>query len=809
MSIFTRKSLDILEFDAILENISQYSSTSYGIEKCHALAPDRSDQELDLTFDRIECIRGLLIREDSFSFAGVRNVDSALEKAEIPGSFIEPSELLDIRQLSKAATNLDNFITRRLPELSSLVELTEYLASLPQLEKNIENKIDPNDAEIKNTASTKLQKVRKDISSQKTKARNSLNRILADYSKKGWLQSDQPTISEGRPVLAVQNTHIGKIRGIVQGVSATGNTSFIEPAEMVEFSNRIFRLEEEEKAEVRRILAELTKEVRLHLDEIRSNIDVIGELDSLQSRAIYAEKVNGFRPGIKSTELNLVEARHPILLSRKGFDNTVPLSLSLGAESNVLVITGPNAGGKTVSLKTIGLITSLVYSGIIPPCGEGTSVPPIDSWHVVIGDDQSIEGDLSTFSGHISKLNDVITDKSPVKLVLIDEIASGTDPDEGAAIAMAFLEKAVEMSWWAVVTTHIGTLKAFAHRVNGIRNGSMQFDTESLSPSYRFMPDLPGSSYALEIAERVGLPEDVLSKARGHLGDERKRLEDLIEELSQRLSETEKQKRSLNIQQSQTSGLEKLLQERLEILNDEKKHLSEKLSKQAEEVLKDANRAVEKAVKTIRENQASKEAIKKAHQIVDEQKAAVKSIQRNMISGKKKPGKKAGKDIPKVYETSIQADVTNIKLEIGNTVKLENGEKGKISALKKNKVQVMVGSIKLWIDKEKVTPIVQQESKKPGKVRLSIGYEEDLSPVPTELKLIGKRYNEAEDLLHKYLGQLSISGTSRARIVHGKGSGTLSRLVHEVVESHPDVSSYRYGKPEEGGYGVTIIQMED
>lgn len=801
--------LDALHYDRVLEIIADRAATDYGRKHILALYPMPLGTRQDRDFLRIEALTIALQRDTALSFEDIRDVSDAVKRCKVAGSFLRPGELLDIAGVLIGAARLRKQIDDAGDLLEALVSISERLVDAPDLTRAIHEKIDMDSAVVKDSASSTLKDLRRSLQRARQKSRRSLDDMLKRYGEKGWLLETGYTVEDDRFVLAVKSPHRNKVRGIVHGHSASGGTVYIEPDNLVELGNEIRRLTEEELAEIRKILTELTDGVREHRDDLRSTMGAVAELDSLQARALYADACGAMRPDLGGDELRLVEARHPLLLHRKGLKDTVPLSLHLKSDARVLVITGPNAGGKTVALITLGLVTAMAHAGIIPPVGADTTVPALDLWHVIIGDDQSLESDLSSFSGHLTRLNQVFTEEGAIKLVLVDEIAAGTDPTEGSTLAAAFMELLVKKRWWAVVTTHMGELKLFAHKTKGVRNGSMQFDRERLLPSYRFQPDTPGSSYALEIAERVGLPQDLIRRARELLGEDRLRMEDLIGELSGRLKETEDLQRELEIQTTKTSGLQRVLQERLDTLDREKKKLAAEAAREAELLLKDANRAVERAVKEIRENQASREAIKHAHDLVDQQKAKMEDVRRGMTpERRKKPKKKATPEPapkpkpparPKPAPQPVDATVRT-----GSRVKLENGEKGDVLALQGQRAQVAVGSIKLWLPVDQLT-VIQGDTPKRGGIQVMMQPADD-EPVGMELDLRGKRYEEAEEELAKYLESLELAGMQFARIVHGKGTGALRSMVRKLLRQSGGDWSYRDGEPGEGGEGVTVIQ---
>jgi DNA mismatch repair protein MutS2 len=826
-----RAALSALDYDRVLDAVAELCLTGYGRDRILSLFPTFEPDQgwttridhvdtLEDEFDRIDALTKSVEREQPLPFAGIRDLGDSLLRSSMPGSRLEGSELLDIAQLLTGCDRLRSHISKKSDELSALQIFVEILPSAPELVRRIEKTISIRTGQVVDDASGELRKLRRAIESAISGMRTKLDNLIRKHADADHLADSSFSVREDRYVLAVKSGLRNRVHGIVHGFSASGNTVFIEPDDLVSAGNEIRRLQEDESEEVRRILMELTDAVREHLDELKDAVLCVGLLDSLHARARFAVQVGGMRPAVRSGMLRLIEARHPLLVLRKGLDETVPITLHLGQNiddpdeslGRAFVITGPNAGGKTVSLKTVGLCSALIHAGIWPPVGDGTIIPPLDEWHVIIGDDQLLEADLSSFTGHIQKLKTITNSPAPNKLVLVDEIASGTDPAEGGPLAEAFMEMAVERGWWTLVSTHMGELKAFAHRTDSVRNGSMQFNRESLSPTYVFQPDLPGSSYALEIASRVGLPKKLVKRARTLAGEKRARLEDLIEELSQRLRSTKDREAELekSLQLSQESDAK--LRDRLERIEATRDEYVARAAGEAKRILDTANRTLELTVKQIREQQASKDSILTAKKTFAAQQEKVEQetarIEQRKKTRKTQPKPKSKKDSPFATKPAEPPPVQlDGPLEIGDEVLIgEGGIRGEVLALKKDRAQLATGSLKVWMAFSELRKVGRSKPSGFSHVDL-VQPDQDQGPLSTELKLIGQRAEEAETKLAAYLEELAIANLPYARIVHGKGTGTLRAMVQQQLKNHPSVAEYRFGEPGEGGDGVTIVQM--
>lgn len=817
-----------LDYDRVLDAIAALCLTGYGQERILSLIPtfepdavwtQRIDHvdTLNDEFDRIDALTKSVQRDQPLPFAGIRDLGDSLVRSSMPGSRLEGNELLDIAQMLTGCGKLRDHITKKSDELAALQVFAEVLPSAPELVRRIEKTISVRTGQVVDNASPELSKLRRAIESAIGGMRNKLDTLVRKHADADNLADSNFSVREDRYVLAVKSGMRNRVHGIVHGFSSSGGTVFIEPDELVSAGNEIRRLSEDEAEEVRRILRELTDGVREHLEDLNDAVLCVGLLDSLQARAKFAVQVGAMRPQVRSGMLRLVEARHPLLVLRKGLDETIPLTLHLGLNvddpdlpaDRAFVVTGPNAGGKTVSLKTVGLCSALIHAGIWPPVGDGTVIPPLDEWHVIIGDEQSLEGDLSSFTGHIEKLKTITNSPAPNKLVLVDEIASGTDPAEGGPLAEAFMEMAVERGWWTLVTTHMGELKAFAHKTDGVRNGSMQFNRETLSPTYVFQPDLPGSSYAFDIASRVGLPKKLVKRARTLGGEKRARLEDLIEELSQRLRNAKQREAELEKSLQQAQEKDNRLRDKLENIEATRDEQVARAAGEAKRILDTANRTLELTVKQIREQQASKESILAAKKQFAEQQEKVEHEAKRIEQRKKtrKPRPKPKKQTP--FEKPKQPEPVKLDgpIEISDEVLIgESGVRGEVLALKKTSAQVATGSLKVWMALSELRKVGRSKPSGHAHVDL-VQPDRDRGPLSTELKLIGKRAEEAETELAAYLEELALENLPFARIVHGKGTGTLRAMVQQMLKDHPSVADYRFGEPGEGGDGVTIVQM--
>ncbi len=712
-----------------------------------------------------------------WSYVDIREI---LHKIEPIGSYLEISDCQYVQNFLEICDEIKKFFKKHSGKfllLENDVSSIEILANLYQLLKNT---IDPS-GKIYDNASKDLKRIRSDIEYQRKQLHVILDRIKR--KKAEHLQEDYITLREGRLVLPVREFSVNKIPGIVHGQSGTGQTHYIEPLEAVKLNNYLHELYSEEKNEIIKILRRITGNIKDYNDELIINFNIIIDLDVLQAKAKYSISANGNAPEI-SNDINwdIRKAFHPILL-RKLSENAIPLNLKIGDDYRVLVISGPNAGGKTVVLKTIGLLQLMFQCGFHIPVEEGSKFPLCSNIFAVIGDDQSIENDLSTFSSHINNINKIFNSVSENSLVLIDEIGSGTDPTEGSALAIAILQKLNEDGIISIATTHQSALKEFAHKTENIKNAAMQFDIETLQPIFKIDVGLPGSSYAFEISERLGMDSDVLSSARKIMGPGSDKLEKIIIDLSRQKQHYEKEFDKISIKNSELDGLLNLYKQRSEELKKKKKQFEKKAREEADQILGNVNKTIENIISEIRESQAKPEIIKKSKKIINKLKKDFSAEQKDESKTKK------------IENLEIGQLVKSIKFDITGEVILINKDK--------NEIELESKGVRLKVPFEdlEIANSVQQTK------QIKLGDRPIIKQVDNEIDLRGQRVEEAIVELEKYIDLAQLSGWKELRIIHGKGTGALRQSIQSYLKNKTHILSYRLAKYGEGDAGVTIIGL--
>jgi DNA mismatch repair protein MutS2 len=802
----------LLEFDKILAQLKQLAISAMASERFDELQIicDRAAIERALT-ETTE-LRAILDHDSLFPLQQLWDTRDDLQSAAIEGNYLKPEALLRVAENLRASWQVRSFLHHRRASYPNLWRRAETITNFKHLEAEIHAKIDPQSRAVRDSASPKLNQIRKEIARHAEQVRRILESQFKAYSQRGFLQDDVVTFREGRLVLPVKIENRERVKGLVHGHSASGATLFIEPFEAVEINNDIHRLRGEEALEIERILRALTAAIRAELPGIQQNLAALVHLDFVQAKGRFAKMLKCSQPALSDTPpapagagrragdplrgndqnlIDIAQGRHPLLLLRKGEDAVVPLDLKMGGEVKTLVITGPNAGGKTVALKTVGLFAVMTQCGIPIPAHPDSRMPIFNEIFADIGDFQSLEQDLSTFSSHLQKLQTILERADQRSLVLVDEIGVGTDPQEGSALAVAVLEELTRRGGITIVTTHHGALKEFAFSTPGVENGSMEFDQQTLRPVYRLRMGVPGSSYALEIAKRLGVAQTVLNRARESMGAEKGNVERLIMDLEQKAQEAQKLADTLRLEKNRLEGLTKLYKERYDTIHKQEKQLKEKALAEAQEILRRANAAVEKAIKDIRENQAAHEAIRRAKEMLAEENARVKNSLDKLTEEQPEPDQ--------ATEIKIGDEVLWKKQKTVGVVVSESDENGR--------VLIQVNQLKFWVPLAELAPAPKSSAEKKTASAVSVQAEAKSDVLP-EINLLGNKLDEAIAKVDKFLDDALLAGWSQVRIIHGKGTGALRKGIAEFLDQHPRVKSKKMAAWNEGDLGVTVVELD-
>ena len=792
--------LSVLELPRVLDVVAGFATSNLGGTRIRSLTPTTDVAEIERAHRRVAAVRAAITGDDSWHPDPIPDLSDALSRLRIEGSLWNGGEMIAAATLLRSSrrTGLRLRDPKRPPIVRAVLSpLLDALISAPALETRIERTI-LDDGTVKDDASAALRRIRRELRAAQGELIRILEREMARLEPHHRVADMSVTVRNGRFVIPVRREGRGVTGGIVHDTSTSGGTLFVEPPAAVEFGNRMRELESDEVEEVERILRELTDELRPHRDEIIATLEALVELDSLYARARFAD-VHACSPAtlVPAREgFDIRNGRHPLLLA-KGAD-VVPFDLVMLPGERTLLVSGPNTGGKTVLLKALGLMSALSQCGVPAPVGPGSRVAIFDDAFADVGDEQSIEASLSTFSAHLKNLAEILKLATADSLVLIDELGSGTDPIEGAALGWAILENLTTRGTMTVATTHLGTLKELATRVPSVINASLQFDAVALAPTYRLIKGIPGRSYGISIARRLHLPDDVVARAEERLPQHERDVAALIELLEQRETELDRREKEasavLEDARLRIAGLtarERAVRER--------ERTAEKESRQeARRYLLDARAEIDKTVKSLKSlnaevlDQAARDARHKAEQLASRQNAEIERLDREEAN------------IQRRASASVVRSEAPAAAEVGDTVKVGTlgGKTGRVIELRDGDAIVAVGAMKLTVSRKFLVKTDAPE--------VAAGtWSGDLPEVhvPTEIDLRGMRPDEAEGAMLNALDAAIRADMRTLRIIHGKGTGALRERVTEMLRKDTRVRGFRLGAWNEGGAGVTLAEF--
>ena len=814
--------LAVLELPAVLELVAQRASSTLGASRVRALAPVNDRRWLESEHARVAAMRALAFGETSWQPEPVPDLTEPLARLRLPGSAWTGPQLLDGAVLLRSSRLTRDTITDRLragDATQPLAPFTHRLLVARPAEVAIERAIE-RDGTVKDDASPALRRLRRELRGAEGELVRLLERFMAHLEPHQRVADMSVTVRNGRYVIPIRREARGVVGGIVHDQSATRGTLFVEPPAAVEAGNRIRELEADERNEVERLLAELTDTLRPLRESMLDALDVLALLDSLYARASFANEFGCWPAPLADPRsgFTIRGGRHPLLLARGGV--VVPFDLLMDPDERTLLLSGPNTGGKTVLLKAIGLVSALAQAGIPPPVGPESRIPMYDDFFADIGDEQSIEASLSTFSAHLRNLADILKGATPDSLVLIDELGSGTDPAEGAALASAILEDLIHRGTFTVATTHLGALKLLATELSGLVNASLQFDEGALEPTYRLIKGIPGSSYGLGIARRLHIPEAILARAEKRFSSEEVDVAELLVDLQRREVELlEREARSADASAIAAERLERA-EARERAVRDAERSLERRSRQEARQYLLDARAEVERAIREIRESHAADSVTREARRRVEEMAA----LQAASI-GQLEQAEAASIGADRLGATARQASAAAGAIAPGDSVEVEmlGGRTGQVVELRGDDAVVAVGALKLTV------PLRSLQRARgaavgggggagagaggsSGRTDLIVERVPQRGELPeeqaqSEIDLRGMRVDEMEGVLLNALDDAVRSDLRVVRIIHGKGTGALRERVAEMLRGDTRVREFRLGAWNEGGAGVTVVEL--
>ena len=782
------KALKVLEYSKIKDEIKKYVNTQAAKEVIDSLKPYDNIYEVREHLKETQEALMLLMKKGNPPFEGLYDVREPIGRIE-KGASVLTGQILKIAQMLRCARKFKDYIKRKEDEeaFPVLEDLCEGIVPLKRLEEDIFNVIISED-EISDRASEKLYNIRRSLKEKNSSVKDKVNSIIRSNSK--YLQDNLYTMRGDRYVIPVKAEHKGSVPGLVHDQSSSGATLFIEPMSLVNLNNEIKELTLKEKAEIERILSELCLKLYNNIDIVKNDSSIVWELDFIFAKAKYASSINGTIPIISDNGIiDIIEGRHPLIEPKK----VVPSDIYLGREFTSLVITGPNTGGKTVTLKTVGLLHLMGMSGMLIPAREKSCIAFFKEVFADIGDEQSIEQSLSTFSSHMTNIVDIMDKADHNSLVLFDELGAGTDPTEGAALAVSILETLRKRNCKIVATTHYSELKAYALKTSGVENASVEFDVETLRPTYRLLIGIPGKSNAFEISRRLGLSDEVIENSKSLISSDTLKFEDLIQSLQDKSIKAEKDARAAEVLKLEMENLKEKYEEKLYNLNKARENTLYEARREAKSIIKDAKEEADDILKNMRELEKLGYSSEARQQLEEHRKTLKEKLDKSS----------EGQTFVKQNKSD---EIKTVKLGMELFLPSLN-QKVIVLTLPDNKgeLQVQAGIMKINVKLKDLanTSESTKESRKASKREVKL----NLRSVATSIDLRGMDSEEAWYNVDKYLDEAYLGGLKEVSIIHGKGTGVLRKSIADMLKSHPHVKTFRLGAYGEGGNGVTVVEL--
>ncbi|MGM9973529.1 MAG: endonuclease MutS2 [Clostridiaceae bacterium] len=782
------KAVRVLEFNKIKEKIKEYAITAKAKESIMSLLPFVDIKEVRQKLQESYEALNILFKKGSPPFEGLYDIQEAVIRAE-KGGILNPEQLLRIAQVMRCGRSLQGFMTRKENEtpFENLEDIAGLIVPLKALEDSIFKAI-ISEEEISDHASSQLYSIRRSLREKNSSIRDKILQLMRSNSK--YLQDNLYTMRGDRYVLPVRAEYRSQVPGLIHDQSSSGATIFVEPMSLVELNNEIKELHLKEKAEIEKILQELSSLVYNNIDVVKNNEKVIYELDFIFAKGKFASELNCELPSISEKgHVDIIEGRHPLIDQ----SIVVPSDVYLGKDFNSLIITGPNTGGKTVTLKTVGLLHLMALSGILVPVRKNSTLGFFTEIYADIGDEQSIEQSLSTFSSHMTNIVKIIEEAKESSLVLLDELGAGTDPTEGAALAVAILEYLREKKVKILSTTHYSELKGYALRTPGVENASVEFNVETLRPTYRLLIGVPGKSNAFEISRRLGLPKHIIDSSKNLISDESLKFEDLIQKLQEKSIKAETDARLAEERKKEVEELKARLENKLAGIDRIRESAQAEAKKTARSIIKEAKEEADEILKNIRDLEKMGYSSDARRKLEEERKRLKDNIDK-LESKESLGGESRGKAIKKA-EPGDEVFLPKLNQKVIILTKPDS----------KGEVQVQAGIMKISV---KVSELYESNQKEEVKKKSNRKINLNLRNVSTSIDLRGMDAQEAIYNTDKYLDEAYLGGLSEVTIIHGKGTGILRKAITDMLHSHPHVADFRLGEYGEGGTGVTVVTIK-
>lgn len=775
-----------LEFDKVIERVTKHCATQIGREQLQQLTPSTNIEEVRFRLHEMDEALAILRVRASVPLGGIFDIRPHAKRAKI-GSMLEAMELVEIANTIRASLRLRQFLEQI--EEEEEIEIPLFLAKkdafpiVTQIEHDIKHAIDEN-GKVLDSASSALRSVRQSLKTKESRVRERLDSYTKSRAK--MLSDTLVTIRNDRYVLPVKAEYRSSFGGIVHDTSASGQTLFIEPNAVVQDNNDIRALKLKEREEIEKILWQLTGEVQKEADALYTLTEQLAQIDMIVAKARYGTANRYTKPEVNDRGyIRLASAHHPLIPREEAVRNTI----EFGDEITTIVITGPNTGGKTVTLKTVGLAVLMAQSGLPIPALDGSEIAVFDHVFADIGDEQSIEQSLSTFSSHMVNIVNILQHYTERSLLLFDELGSGTDPQEGAALAISILDEVHGTGARVMATTHYPELKAYSYNRPGVINASVEFDIDTLSPTYRLLIGVPGRSNAFEISQRLGLPTEIIERARTFTGTDSGEVNEMIASLETSRIQAEEQEKATEVLLQEASELRAQLDEQLRQYEEEKERLKEKAKEKANRIVEKAKKEVADVMEELRFMREYAKTEIKDHELIEIQKRLENVTPEKDWRKVKQPVEQPKRPLQEGDEVIV----------------VDFDQRGTLLEKQKDEWIVQVGMLKLNVSEDRLQ---LTKPKKEPKVRATSTLHRRGPAVSTELDLRGERYDAALRRTEKYLDDALLANHRQVSIIHGKGTGALQKGVQSYLKTHSRVEQFRYGTPSEGGFGVTIVKLK-
>ena len=783
--IYPQNASDKLGFSEIKSLIKAQCLSDMGRQMVDRIQMMTSFDQINKFLRQTKEFKDILENDAPLHIRHLFDIKSLAEKIRVEGSFLNEAELHQILLSLQTVFSVINYFNEREGRYPNLEGLFEHLPIEKKIIKSIEAVIDEKE-KIRPNASVELQQITSGIAKAESDARKKVDQIFKNAQNNGWTADGNLTIRDGRLCIPILAENKRKLKGFIHDESASGQTVYMEPEEVFQLNNLVRDLEFDKRREIVKILTGLSNELRPYVPLLLSYHGLLTKLDFVRAKALFAQQIEAEMPVLLQTpELNLVNANHPLLylnLKKEG-TSVVPLNIKVDDQQRVVVLSGPNAGGKSVAMKTVGLLQIMVQAGLLIPADESSKLGIFKQVFADIGDDQSIESDLSTYSAHLSKMKYFVENAGGKTLVLIDEFGTGTDPQFGGPIAEAVLESLNRKHIRGVVTTHYSNLKVYANAAEGLENASMIFDNLKMQPLYILEMGKPGSSYAFEIAQKIGLPQNVINAAKNKIGVYQKKVDTLLVDLERDKKEILEKKIALEKQQKRVSLLLEENEKLKAYLDENKKGILKEAKKEAQNIIINANKLVENTISEIRESKADKEKTQKLRQNLQQE------LQKNTVN-----------------ETTSKPQQDNSVLKAGDWVRLEDSETvGQVMDITKDNVILAMGDLRSVVKRKRVQKIANKEVPKEIRRSYSSQVSDAIAQFNPEIDVRGLRGEEALFEIEKYLDRALMMGFSNLKIIHGKGDGILRKLIRDYLRKYSQVSRIEDEHADRGGDGITYV----